>query len=160
MLISFGGTDRHDVTLRVLQMIAPMKLSKEISFSIVIGPFYRFEKSLIEALKTFPYRFELFKEITSIDECLCGVDKAIIFHGVSFYELYNKEIPTFSIATEEQYIQEMQNIELSGYGINGGNFDKIDEDKLKAFLESENLAIDFSQKADMETLYNHIIAEV
>lgn len=100
LLISFGGTDQHNATLRVLNIVAPICLAFGIAIRIVAGPGYAHKLALEQRLAELGNPLIRFTWATNImSRMMEGADLAICSAGRTVYELAHMRIPGLVLAT-------------------------------------------------------------
>lgn len=103
LLISFGGTDQHNATLRVLNIVAPICLAYGISVRIVAGPGYAHKVALEKRIMQLENPLITFTWATNImSRMMEGADLAICSAGRTVYELAHMRVPALVLATHER----------------------------------------------------------
>lgn len=101
VLVMMGGTDAHNLTLKVLQMLEVNQQTFTISVAIQQS---HPEK---EAIKTFINKslrkIQLFSDINNMPTFLNSVDFGIITFGMSAYELLKLQIPFITICLYNEH---------------------------------------------------------
>jgi len=94
ILVSFGGADPNNITLKVLKALKDLKIDKDISIKVLIGP--AFQKKYRNKIYSLAKSFKNFKLINDAKNII-GVFQDIKFCftalGVSIYELNHLNIP-------------------------------------------------------------------
>ncbi len=100
LLISFGGTDQHNATLRVLNITAPICLAFGIAIRIVAGPGYAHKESLENRLGELGNPLISFTWATNVmSKMMEGADLAVCSAGRTVYELAHMRVPGIVLAT-------------------------------------------------------------
>lgn len=136
IVISFGGSDIHNLTTKIVKAINGMDLGREYQFNIVLGPYFKFIDELKNELKLFKYPYEIIINPKNIAEIFSRSILGIIYYGVTFYEFKYLRIPTIDVIPGEQYLEEFEELERTGIGHSVGNYDKVDEIKLCHYLKN------------------------
>lgn len=103
LLISFGGTDQHNATMRVLNLVAPICLAFGIAIRIVAGPGYIHKAALEQRLEELANPLISFTWATNImSRMMEGADLAICSAGRTVYELAHMRVPGMVLATHER----------------------------------------------------------
>ena len=93
ILISFGGSDLPDRTLKTIKAIQLLDLSIK-KINIIIGSLYPHEETLLKYLSGFRYPFNVFKQTNKMAEIMSESDMAICAGGLTLWELALFNIPT------------------------------------------------------------------
>lgn len=100
LLLTFGGTDQHDATARVLRIVAPICRAFGIAVRIVAGPGYAHKAELEQLLKELANPLITFSWATNImSRMMEGADLAICSAGRTVYELAHMRVPGIVLAT-------------------------------------------------------------
>ena len=92
ILISFGGSDPDLFTLRVAEVLEPLRES--VSLMIVLGPAFDCEKELREVLKKLNHEYQIKKDVENMAELMWWADIAVIAGGgSSLYEIARMGTP-------------------------------------------------------------------
>lgn len=103
LLITFGGTDQHNATLRVLRITEPICRAFGISLRIVAGPGYLYKKELEDEIEAMANPLISFTWATNImSRMMEGADLAICSAGRTVYELAHMRVPGIVLATHER----------------------------------------------------------
>lgn len=102
-LLTFGGTDQHNFTVRVLNALAAICRQKNIALRIVVGPGYAHKQELekrIQELANLKISFTWATNVMS--KMMEGVDLAVCSAGRTVYELAHMRIPGIIYATHKR----------------------------------------------------------
>lgn len=100
ILITFGGTDQHDATARVLELVEPECKKRGIGIRIVTGPGYAHKERLEKRLAEIANPAIEFTWATNImSRMMEEVDLAVTSAGRTVYELAHMRIPGLVLAT-------------------------------------------------------------
>lgn len=103
LLITFGGTDQHDMTRRALNLVAPICRAYGIAIRIVTGPGYAHREALQKRLLELANPLITFTSATNImSRMMEGADLAICSAGRTVYELAHMRVPGIVLATHER----------------------------------------------------------
>lgn len=97
ILITFGGVDQNNLTLRTVKIIDELKLS-DIVVKIILGPGYQHHRELNEFLKTTNLKTIVLSKVKDMGKEMRNIDLAITSNGRTVYELASMCIPMISIA--------------------------------------------------------------
>ena len=104
ILITFGGTDPNNLTLKTLKAIEKLSL-KEVEINIVVGLGYKYIDSLIayvNRLREEGYKISIKKNIKMMAKEIREADIAITSNGRTVYEIASMGTPCISIAQNER----------------------------------------------------------
>ena len=135
-LITFGGTDQHDATGRVLRLIEPVCKKKGIAIRIVAGPGYAHKEELearIAMLQNPAIEFTWATNIMS--RMMEGVDVAITSAGRTVYELAWMRVPGLVLATHEREARHGFARPANGFAFAGLMAETADARILELFLQ-------------------------
>lgn len=103
ILITFGGTDQHNCTRRVLNIVEPICRAFGMEIRIVAGPGYAHKDSLEKRLQELDNPKIKFSWATNImSRMMEGADLAICSAGRTVYELAHMRVPGIVLATHER----------------------------------------------------------
>lgn len=144
LLISFGGTDQHNTTLRVLNLVEPVCRAYGISIRIVAGPGYAHKKRLEKRLAELANPLIEFTWATNImSRMMEGADLAICSAGRTVYELAHMRVPGIVLATHDREARHRFARPAHGFAF-AGMMDKISDGRIRnmflAMLKQERRA--------------------
>lgn len=96
VLITFGGADPNNLTLKTLQAIA--QSNKAFHITIIIGPGYRHKNSLKKQLNSVPQNVELLSDVKFMAEKMTAADLIFTSAGRTMYEIAMIGTPAIVIA--------------------------------------------------------------
>lgn len=103
VLITFGGTDQHDCSRRVLDIIEPICRAYGIAVRLVAGPGYAHKDAMEAHLKKLDNPLVTFTWATNVmSRMMEGADLAICSAGRTVYELAHMRVPALVLATHER----------------------------------------------------------
>lgn len=135
LLITFGGTDQHNATERVLNLVEPICRLEGIAIRIVAGPGYAHKEKLEQRLAELANPFISFTWATNImSRMMEGADLAICSTGRTVYELAHMRVPGLALATHAREATHPFARVAHGFAF-AGIMDRISDAKiLKLFL--------------------------
>lgn len=103
LLVTFGGTDQHNTTGRILDLVEPLCKKEGIAIRIVAGPGYAHKEDLEERIGNLANPLISFTWATNImSRMMEGADLAICSTGRTIYELAHMRVPGIALATHER----------------------------------------------------------
>lgn len=103
LLISFGGTDQRNATLRILNLVESICRAYGIAIRIVAGPGYAHKDALEKRIDELANPLITFTWATNImSRMMEGADLAICSAGRTVYELAHMRVPAIVLATHER----------------------------------------------------------
>ena len=103
LLVTLGGSDPENVTIRVLEAIAQLKLP-ELNVRLIIGPSNPHITALEHAAASLPNPIEILTNISNMAEMMAWADLAVSAGGSTCWELAFMGLPTIIIVlAENQY---------------------------------------------------------
>lgn len=131
LLISFGGTDQHNATLRVLNIVEPICRAFGIAIRIVAGPGYAHKEALEARLKELENPLIEFTWATNImSRMMEGADLAICSAGRTVYELAHMRVPGIVLAAHEREARHRFARPANGFAY-AGVMDKISDGRIR-----------------------------
>jgi UDP-2,4-diacetamido-2,4,6-trideoxy-beta-L-altropyranose hydrolase len=146
ILLTMGGTDPVNMTLRVLMALQKLNF-QEIELTLVLGASEDQYRSLISSIKSFPFPVKIEMNVVNMPEFMAWADMAIISGGTTAWELAFMGIPCLiiPIAENQRYVVEM--LQSEGAAINIGWYNEISEDKIRDNVE--RLISDQNKRSEM-----------
>jgi len=170
ILISFGGTDQHNLTLTIYRLIKDICKFNNIKMYIVTGPGYIDFEHLKEEVNN-----DVLVELTNATGIISSIMEksqvAIISNGRTVYELAQMNIPAIVISQHERECNHDFSVESNGFidlGIYRDNITNIDvvnnlnklieDDSFRKMLMSNMQKISFTEnkKKVIKTIINLI----
>ncbi len=103
ILVTFGGTDQHNLTQKVLSRILPICKQHSIFVQIVTGPGYSHKNDLAEFIRNCGYEEVDFTFATGIiSKLMEAADIAVCSNGRTVYELAHMNIPSIVISQHKR----------------------------------------------------------
>ena len=141
ILISFGGTDPENLTLKTLQAINE-KIPENVEIDVILGPSYKKEETLSPWAES-----EQVKFITDVDDLssfLLNADVAVLSGGVTMFEALCLGVPTVVIAENKAQSKNARKMEKKGAVVYLGVGNKISVKKIMRKVTS--LVDDFDHR--------------
>ena len=142
ILVVFGGTDPNNLTMKTLRAIEKLGL-KEISFRVILGMGYNFEKELkkyVHSLLQKGFKISVKKNVKTMAKEISKADIVITSNGRTIYEIASLGIPCISIAQNEReskhlFVHYSKAVEYLGmaYNINEGKIALAIQSLIKDF---------------------------
>ena len=99
LLISFGGTDQNNLTLKTLQTVMPLCREHDIEINIVCGEGYLYKEEIEKAIATSNYPKINFTCATGVISSIMEKSQiGITSNGRTVYELAHMNIPSIVVA--------------------------------------------------------------
>ena len=104
LLITFGGTDQHNLTLRTLQSIISDAMECNVKIFIVCGLGYMYKEELQSYIDEHPYKeaIEVTYGIAVMSQIMEKTDIAISSNGRTVYELAQMNIPSVIVSHHDR----------------------------------------------------------
>ena len=135
VLITFGGTDQHNLTLISLKAIYPFIQEKNINVQIICGGGYLYKEELNNYLKESEYKnIEVNYQTAIISKKMENIQLAITSNGRTVYELAHMHIPSIVISQHERENTHKFSKLENGF-INLGIIDKNIYDKIQHYVK-------------------------
>ncbi len=144
ILITMGGSDFNNLTLKILDAIRGIK---DISIDAVVGPVCRHKKQLAALQDTFDGNVKLHFDAGNMPELMSRAAVAISAFGITLYELAFMGVPAIII---NNYVEDRESAELfarHGCAVSLGYHESLAEEEIAAAVEK--LLTDKSTAADM-----------
>lgn len=131
LLITFGGTDQRNFTLRTLDIVEPVCRAFGIAIRIVTGPGYEHRESLEKKLAQLANPLVTFTWATNImSRMMEGADLAICSAGRTVYELAHMRVPGMVLATHDREARHTFARPRHGFAF-VGLMDKVDNRRIR-----------------------------
>lgn len=135
ILITFGGSDPHNVTLHVLETLQEIS-SVRLDITVVVGASNPHLPSLREAVAKSSHVTKLLSNVDNMPEVISHADLAISAGGGTCYELAFMKVPMFLITMAKNHEQSVEAWGRAKAALAGGWFDTLEEKSLAATLRS------------------------
>ena len=123
IMVTFGGTDNNNLTLKVLKILS--KIKKDFEFNIICGPFNSYYKKIKGYFKKSNQNFKVISQPKEMTNLYLETDIAISAGGTTSYELAYFGIPNIIITIAEnqkEIAQELDKQSISFYIGDKNNF--------------------------------------
>lgn len=97
ILVTIGGSDPKNVTVRVLEALD--RLEQDLSIKVILGPLYRDQEELMKRSYAENHQVEMIHFTNRIVDYYKWADVAITAGGNSLYEMLYMGLPTITIKT-------------------------------------------------------------
>lgn len=104
LLINFGGVDKENYTMHVLNILSHSKIANINSIKILIGKDYPFKSKLIDLIKKINYRVVLVEAPSNVAQEVAECKFAIGAGGTSLLERSVLSLPSIIYATAENQL--------------------------------------------------------
>lgn len=135
ILLTFGGVDEGNLTLRCLRLIAPICAENGIAVDVVTGPGYLHEQELSAHIKDL-HRLDITisNDTRRISDFMHRADLAITSGGRTVLELASLKVPTITIC---QNVRETQHTFASSDNgvINFGHRESVHDDEIQKTIK-------------------------
>ena len=157
LLITFGGTDAADCTLRVLKIVEPLCRRRGIAIRVVAGPGYAHRESMERHIAALGNPLIEFTWATNVmSRMMEGADMAVCAAGRTVYELAHMRVPAIVIAQHDREATHTFARENNGFLFLGvaarisdaaidGAFRSLLDGPLRATLFARQAALDFTR---------------
>ena len=158
VLITFGGTDQHDCSRRVLDIIEPICRGYGIAIRLVAGPGYAHKEAMEEHLKKLDNPLVTFTWATNVmSRMMEGADLAICSAGRTVYELAHMCVPALVLATHEREARHTFARPRHGFAF-VGIMDRVSDGRIRntflAMLKNPRRQRFWQRQADMDFTVN------
>jgi len=123
LFICFGGSDRNNITQKIVNMIREM----DVNITVVIGMMYPYYNELVKDLKEHR-NIQIKRDAHNMDELIYDADLAITSGGTLLYETCAIGTPAIVICQNQEQNRESEFFTENNAAINLGSFDNINED--------------------------------
>ena len=118
ILVSFGGSDTHNVTTKVLDAITPL-IGEHISLDVTVGANHTYREMIVKRFSSRP-GLRLHIQTEQMAALIASADLAIGSCGVSTWERCCAGLPTIVLITAENQQQATEDLAQAGAIINLG----------------------------------------
>ncbi len=146
VLITMGGGDADNVTLKVIQALAQVEVGGLEAVVVVgaINPHYRQLQGAVERSQ-WPVRLE--RDVPNMAELMAWADVAVSAGGTTCWELAFMSLPHVVTVLAENQVQVAEALHNRGIAINMGRFTTLNEADLAQVMS--NLMLDEQQRREM-----------
>ncbi len=155
VLITTGGSDNHNLTLRLLRILKTNSYSSNLKYNVIIGCMFRNEKEIENYAERFD-NIELFYNISNMCELMMKSDITLSTSGGTLYELAITGTPSISFIVaenQENLAKKMNELECT---INLGWHNNVSDEMIKNKLNSLIKNLDIRKKISQigQTLFD------
>ena len=111
ILITMGGVDAENYTLRVLKELTKSKYAKNCAFTVVIGGSYPHKNNLNEFVRSSALKVSVLSNVMNMAEIMSKSDLCIGAAGSSSWERCCLGLPTISLAIADNQISILDELE-------------------------------------------------
>ena len=135
ILITFGGTDHSNLSLKILKIIKNYVIKKKLNIYLVLGPGYKYINTVSRYSKDFP-NIKIINSTGFMEKIMSICDIAISSNGRTVYELCHMRIPSIIISQNQREQSHLFSKYKNGF-INLGYFESknLFADVLKQFIQ-------------------------
>lgn len=149
ILITMGGSDPHNLTLRILSALKSVECDWQAE--VVIGPMFNHLDKIDRITVEHGKRVKLLHDIEDMSLPMQCCDAAIASFGMTAYELAACGVPQMLLAVSEDHARSASALHASGAAVSLGKFDRISDRKLaielQNFISGQNLLKSMAAKA-------------
>lgn len=129
VLISFGGTDICNVTLKVLKGLNQLN-DKALDVKVVVGPSNPNMESLQKELDKSIFNFELLTSVKNMASIMAWADVAVSAAGSTCWELAFMGLPCLIITVSKNQVGIAEDLEKAGAAIDLGWYHQIETNQI------------------------------
>lgn len=144
VLITFGGTDPNNLSLKTLNVIS--QSNYDFKITIILGPGYKNEEFLYKKLNEINKDVEVFRSVNNIADFMLNADIIFSSAGRTMYEIAMVGTPAIIIAQNYRELTHLFGHNYNGF-VNLGIHAENDEDKILNTFE--RLISDFELRKRM-----------
>jgi len=148
ILVSFGGTDSNNLTVKAARALKGIETELEAVF--VLGKAFSQKPELEKHLKDWKNKFKIYSDKKDMALLMFGCDFALSAAGTTTYELAFCGVPTITISQAENQYMIATGLEKAGFSVNLGKaedvLDKSILEEVKKMLQNKVLLEQRSKK--------------
>ena len=133
VLVSMGGSDPHNLTMRMAMALAALDSVYRVRF--VVGTGMKNAQSVARGLVTLKKNYETVEGADDLSVEYASADVAICAFGVTAYELAACGIPAIYLGLTEDHVASASAFAKAGMGISLGVADKVSDDEILRSVE-------------------------
>jgi len=126
ILITMGGSDRENLTRKILQATLSIP---DVRITVILGRFFTYY-SEIRQMAARKGNIDVYRDVQNIAEFMLRADLAITYFGVTAYELAKMGVPAIVIAHSERDKINAERFSKYGTCISLGYFKEVNEKKI------------------------------
>ncbi|MBN1930571.1 MAG: UDP-2,4-diacetamido-2,4,6-trideoxy-beta-L-altropyranose hydrolase [Desulfobacterales bacterium] len=150
LLVTSGGSDYHNVNLKVIKAIQSTNVSNIVVY-IIAGPSNPYLALIKKELKHSVFSSKLLHHVENMPELMARADLCISAGGSTCWELAFMGVPTLVVVTAENQINVAEGLLKNGAAINLGWHEKLSSEDISAeltnLIQSEELRNRISHRA-------------
>jgi UDP-2,4-diacetamido-2,4,6-trideoxy-beta-L-altropyranose hydrolase len=133
ILVTLGGSDSENVTLKVIQAVLRMKSQAHVR--VIAGPDNRNVRELLAATDVAVGRFEVLKATTKMGRLMAWADIAVSAGGSTCWELACLGIPAVILVTAANQKTIARNLGAAGAVVNLGSHQAVSCERIATVLD-------------------------
>ena len=145
ILITLGGSDPENQTVRVINAINQLNLTFDIT--VVVGVAYSHQGELKQVVNKSKDNITVFSDVSNISNLMFNADISISGGGITCYELACVGVPSIILTLAENQRLSASYFHQKGIGISLGQFDRISDSVITGALQK--LTVDCPKRALM-----------
>lgn len=124
VLVTLGGTDPDNVTLKVLRALQQIRM-ESLDAVVVVGGSNRHGEELRSAVRNLPPTIRLEHDVTNMPELMAWADLAVSAGGSTSWEIMFTGLPNLVMALDEHQLLVAQELHAKGVALNLGLHEKV-----------------------------------
>jgi len=154
ILITMGGRDPEDITLKVLTSLKKSNL--KLNLTIVIGDMFQItEFDINNTLKNYAGTYSIVRNVKNMAQLMLRSDIAIINSGLTKYETISVGLPSIVISNNTYHSELMNDFNEYNAILHLGEIDKIENAHIAQAVV--HLAKDYSRRQQMSAIGKSLI---
>jgi spore coat polysaccharide biosynthesis predicted glycosyltransferase SpsG len=149
ILITQGGSDTYGVVPKIVGKLNT--LSKELEYTILIGPAFKHHKELKFSVKESNLKINIMKNVKVLGELFYNMDLAISGGGMTLFELLCVGVPCITITQEYKELETIDYLDKLDLVENIGLYEDIQEENISntinQLINNYNKRIKMSEKS-------------
>jgi UDP-2,4-diacetamido-2,4,6-trideoxy-beta-L-altropyranose hydrolase len=134
ILVSLGGSDPHNVTLKVIQALRQLEIAR-LQIRIVAGPLNPHLEELTETAAAFPGRLELLSHVSDMALLMAWADVAVTGGGSTCWELACVGVPALALVIAENQRPIAEELSAAGVVFNLGPHPEVSLERLASSID-------------------------
>ena len=154
ILITMGGGDSHNQTLKALRAISRLKI-RNLDIKAVIGASNPHFEALRNEAANSPAEIELIKSAENMAELMAWADACVSAAGSTCWELAFMKLPSVLLILADNQIGLAEGLGKAGFAENAGWFEGVSENDLAEKLEA--ILISSARRNQMSAMGRRIV---
>lgn len=150
LVVTMGGSDPADLTLRVVEILKTMSISVEIS--VLIGPAYRSVNKLESLIQDMPWPTKIFVNPHNFLEILGSASLVIGSFGATAYEVAALGVPSVYLCLSADHAESASALQDAGCAISLGIHDEVKNSEIRDAIVSTLESCEIRQKMRTHSL--------